>query len=87
MFDLTEEERTTVREWLKTEVFPPILKEQAGTDKEIFQATDEFGITWPYDGAIGGCLTYCFTPTGIGTVIKVRHASGKEIDLTKYDNW
>ena len=38
-----------------------------------------------YKGAIGGGLTYCFTPTSIGTVIKVKCACGEEIDLTNYD--
>lgn len=39
-----------------------------------------------YTGAIGGRLTYSFTPTGLGTVVKVKCACGEEIDLTDY-NW
>ena len=35
-------------------------------------------------GACGGRLTYTFTPTGIGTVKKVKCACGEEIDLTDY---
>lgn len=41
----------------------------------------------PYYGAIGGELSYTFTPTGIGMVVKVTHANGAEIDLTDYDAW
>ena len=39
-------------------------------------------------GAIGGRFTYEFTPTGIGTAIRVRCACDDwEIDLTDYDMW
>lgn len=41
-----------------------------------------------YDGAIGGRFTYCFTPTSLGTVIKVKdYISKKEIDVSDYDSW
>jgi hypothetical protein len=40
------------------------------------------------DGAIGGRLTFSFTPTGLGTIIKVRCSICKrEIDLTDTNNW
>ena len=39
-------------------------------------------------GAIGGRLTYSFTPTSLGTVTKVTCACGKgEIDLSHYEDW
>ncbi len=38
-------------------------------------------------GCIGGQFTFCFCPTSIGTAVKVKHASGEEIDLTDYDSW
>lgn len=38
-------------------------------------------------GTIGERLTYEFTPTGIGTIIKIKCACGEEIDLTDYENW
>jgi hypothetical protein len=38
-------------------------------------------------GTIGGEFTYCFTPTSLGVVIKVKHVNGKEIDLTEYEDW
>jgi hypothetical protein len=40
-----------------------------------------------YSGAIGGAYTWCFTPTGIGTVVKVRCSCGEELDLTDYGSW
>ncbi len=36
----------------------------------------------------GGRYTYCFTPTGIGTIAILQDCiTKKEIDLTDYDNW
>jgi len=40
-----------------------------------------------YVGAIGGAITYSFTPTGIGIIIKIKCACGSELDLTETDNW
>lgn len=42
----------------------------------------------PYYGAIGGELTYSFTPTSLGIIEKIKHSgTGSEIDLTEYDLW
>jgi hypothetical protein len=38
-------------------------------------------------GAIGGSLTISFTPTGLGDVVKLKHVSGNELDITDYDSW
>jgi hypothetical protein len=41
-----------------------------------------------YSGAIGGRYTYEFTPTNLGTVVKVKDNLKKiELDLTDYDSW
>jgi hypothetical protein len=41
-----------------------------------------------YYGAVGGHLTYCFTPNSIGLSLVVKHSgTGAEIDLTDYDAW
>jgi hypothetical protein len=40
-----------------------------------------------YVGAIGGAYTFCFTPTGLGTIEVVKCADGTELDLTDYDNF
>jgi hypothetical protein len=37
--------------------------------------------------AIGGCWTYMFTPTSIGTVVKVKCACGEMQDVTDYKEW
>lgn len=39
-------------------------------------------------GAIGGRLTYSFTPTSLGVVAKVQCACGQgDIDLSDYESW
>lgn len=38
-------------------------------------------------GAIGGAYTFCFTPTGLGTIEVVKCADGTKIDLTDSDSW
>ncbi len=38
-------------------------------------------------GAIGGRLTYTFTPTSLGVITIVKCACGEEINLTDTDSW
>lgn len=45
------------------------------------------GGKFPYAGAIGGSLTYEFTPTGIGTAVRVRCSCGASGDCTDVDAW
>jgi len=40
-----------------------------------------------YSGAIGGRLTFSFTPTSLGVIAKIKCACGEETDLTDYDLW
>lgn len=40
-----------------------------------------------YQGCIGGAITYSFTPTFIGVVVKVSHYKGHEIDVSDYEDW
>ena len=40
-----------------------------------------------YVGAIGGALTYSFTPTSVGTAVRVKCACGAEVNLTDYESW
>lgn len=50
-----------------------------------WKAAHDCGLS--YQGAIGGKYTYCFSPTNLGIVVKVRCACGSEIDVTDYDSW
>ncbi|GEM_PF-1496648 len=38
-------------------------------------------------GAIGGSITYCFTPTSLGTMMAIKCACGKNKNITDYDSW
>lgn len=38
-------------------------------------------------GAIGGRLTFSFTPTGLGVIAKVKCGCGEELDLSEYEEW
>ncbi|GMQ95321.1 MAG: hypothetical protein BMS9Abin13_434 [Patescibacteria group bacterium] len=38
-------------------------------------------------GAIGGRISYIFTPTGIGCVVEVKCACGEKVDITDYGDW
>lgn len=55
--------------------------------KEDLKVAKKQGLKEPNYGAIGGHLTYSFTPTSLGTVLKITHASGAILDVTDYDSW
>ena len=38
-------------------------------------------------GAIGGGLTYCFTPTGLGVITVIKCGCGEELNLTHSEDW
>jgi len=39
-------------------------------------------------GCIGGRISYTFTPTGLGVITVVKDGmSGKEINITDFENW
>jgi hypothetical protein len=58
------------------------LKEQEKKEKEMFAGKQYIG------GAVGGALTYSFTPTSIGIAIVVRNCVTKdELDLSHYEDW
>ena len=74
-FELTEKEYQKYTEW-------------ADTHECKFRIKKEW-MSKPmrYVGPIGGEDTFCFTPTGLGTAVKVKCACGAEINLTNYDEW
>ncbi len=72
MFHITDGGWAKVAEWKATLPYPNNVREDG----------------MPVGGAIGGRYTYSFTPTGIGTIVKVHDAISKEtLDLTDYENW
>jgi hypothetical protein len=91
IFEITPENSQKLQDWLYNEVYPEIIQKQKETIKEpnmFHQMGWEDGV--PYQGAIGGGLTYSFTPTSLGTVLKVQyitHSKTYELDLTEYEDW
>ncbi len=75
MFTLTKEQQTKLDAWVAHNVL---------TYKRTFGETAEYG-------AIGGELTYSFTPTGLGVITTVEWMGGTAvattIDLTEYGDW
>lgn len=84
MFELTERQANKLKVW-ECKIREKAFQLQYDRDE-----LDEYSVKFhePYYGAIGGGLTYSFTPTALGTVVKVKEAiTGEEIDLTDYDEW
>ena len=65
------------------------IKVHKNTDEEKKYKILTIDWTVPYTGSIGGGITFHFTPTSLGTVIKVScsYADIEEIDLTDYEAW
>ncbi len=40
-----------------------------------------------YAGAIGGRLSFVFTPTGLGTCLQVKCICGEKLELTNTEDW
>ncbi len=63
------------------------------TTKEEDEAADDWMIAHRIKcrmkdtGAIGGRFTFCFTPTGLGTIFVVRCVCGKEKNVTDFNEW
>lgn len=84
-FALEISDHNKIDQWLHSTVYPQMLKEQIDRgDTEV--STDSMGRPIPYLGAIGGLLTFQFTPTSLGTVVKVT-AGNHVLDLTDYESW
>lgn len=88
-FLLTENQTIRLDEW-KANQNKKAVQEQKQNPPDVPQdLLDEFWeMGYPYGGAVGGNLTYSFTPTSIGVVVTVKDAFTNEtIDLTDYEDW
>lgn len=71
-FELTEDQKKKFEKWNKEEI--EFMTDYGKKPLEI--------------GAVGGHITFKFTPTGLGTIIKAENTITKRtIDLTDYDKW
>lgn len=86
-FSLSPEDLKKIDDWLHEVVYPPIVEEQKKDPEIAFLLfKDSQGRVHPYEGACGGGLTYHFTPTSLGTVVRVSYRD-QELDLTDWENW
>lgn len=84
VFLLTEEQKIKLSTWDK-EQNDAVHKRQMESSDPNTRRLSAYG---PYYGAIGGHLTYCFTPTSIGMIVLIKHeGTQSEIDLTEYEAW
>ena len=92
-FQLSSEQKDKVNCWLKETVYPAVIKKQKEEFREQYNLSVPSFVSscWevglPYEGAIGGGLTYQFTPTSLGVVSTVKYGNDYEFDVTEYDSW
>ena len=85
-FELTQEQIGQLNEWI-------IGVEQRAAAMQVERAKVKgwnfpYPRPLPYHGAIGGELTFTFTPNGIGCHCKVTEViTGESIDLSDYSDW
>lgn len=87
-FEISIEDHHRIHDWRMKEVYPEIIaqqKERAGDTPSVIEK-DCWDQGYPYGGAIGGDLTYSFTPTSLGLVTEVE-CYGKKLNLTNYEDW
>lgn len=86
-FDIDEKTLEKILVWHKEQDEIVLKRQREDVNKTAFQAAlNEEGI--PYYGAIGGELTYCFTPTSLGDILVVKHSGTKaELNVTNFDEW
>lgn len=88
-FSLTDEQTIKLCAWTRDQNTRAVAAQQANppnVPRDLLESCWEDG--YPYGGAIGGSLTFSFTPTSFGTTVTVTDAHTQEtIDLTDYENW
>jgi hypothetical protein len=87
MFTLDPEQREKIASWNSGQDRLVLEKQRQAACGDIARQM-AVEADQPYYGAIGGALTYCFTPTALGDVVKVKHAgTGAELDVSDYSSW
>ena len=88
---LDSDQSKKLAEFLAERYAAMVIEQKKFPEIAKYIVVDADGKERPYLGAIGGGLTYEFTPTSLGTVTRVTFASGtqyeKTVDLTDYDSW
>lgn len=90
-FSLSDNQQKKLDAWLK-EVYAKTINMQKAMIEETHEFYHLYKESWdlgyPYTGAIGGNISYTFTPTSLGATLVVHESASMEsIDLTEYDLW
>lgn len=94
-FTITDDQEKQIYEWLHTIVYPEWIEYQHrvfGKNSAPEYISSCWALGYPYTGAIGGALTYEFSPTSLGFVKQVTYPgfdgnSEYKLDLTNYVDW
>lgn len=88
-FSITDEQAVTLDLWVTEQNKISVAAQKKNpprVPRDLLESCWEDG--YPYGGAIGGNLTFSFTPTSLGVVVTVTDSLTKEtIDLTIYEHW
>ena len=90
-FSVSEAQHAKIDQWLHETVYPPIIaaqRERAAQGGDFGDMTGPMigtdGQVYPYEGAAGGGLTYCFTPTSMGLILTAKYG---DQELHLYDDF
>lgn len=90
-FTINDEQAKMIDEFITEQNLKAIQqqKDKVTPDDSFYQLyKDCWDTGYAYGGAIGGILTYSFTPTSVGEALVVRHnLTGEAINLSNYNNW
>lgn len=85
-FELDAKQMEQINAWCEEQDAIVYQQQLNGKDKTIKDMAKMFG--GAYYGAIGGQLTYSFSPNSIGVSATVKHSgTGATLDVSDYDNW
>lgn len=89
-FTVTDKDQKKIDKWLKETVYPRWIELQKTAYSPENPTPEHVKHCWdlgePYTGAIGGGLSYIFSPTSIGTTLVVKFGEDT-LDLTDYEAW
>jgi hypothetical protein len=89
-FNIEDKVLKQINEWVRTEVYPAVIKQQQENIKQdnpsykLYKDGWDYGI--PYEGTIGGRLKYTFTRTSLGDALTVQYGEYSQ-DFTAYEDW
>ena len=87
-FVVTEGMQRAVDKWLRETVYPDAIARQRGHFKKPDRfIQDCWNSGFPYEGAVGGGLTYSFTDTSIGTIVTARYGNDYKLDLSDHSDF